>query len=107
MKKMQSLLCACLGAMSMAALATTEDQTLYVDKSAASGGDGETMATAFNTIAAALAKAQTGWTVLVAPGTYDSEEVVDDYGYTNRVYITKRVHLKSTGGKSVTHIVGK
>ena len=107
MKKMQSLLCACLGAMSMAALATTEDQTLYVDKSAASGGDGETMATAFNTIAAALAKAQTGWTVLVAPGTYDSEEVVDDYGYTNRVYITKRVHLKSTGGKNVTHIVGK
>jgi len=107
MKKMQSLLCACLGAMSMAALATTEDQTLYVDKSAASGGDGETMATAFNTIAAAIAKAQTDWTILVAPGTYDSEEVVDDYGYTNRVYITKRVHLKSTGGKSVTHIVGK
>ena len=107
MKKIQSLFCACLGVMSLAALATTEDQTLYVDKFAASGGDGETMATAFNTIAAALAKAQTGWTILVAPGIYDSEEVVDDYGYTNRVYITKRVHLKSTGGKDVTHIVGK
>ena len=85
-----------------AALASTEDQTLYVDKAAAAGGDGETMETAFNTIAAAVAKAQTDWTVLVAPGTYDTEEVVDDFGYTNRVYINKRIHLRSTGGKDVT-----
>ena len=107
MGMMRKMLCMCAATASVAAVATTEDQTLYVDKSAASGGDGETMATAFNTIAAALAKAQTGWKVLVAPGTYDSEEVVDADGYKNRVYITKRVHLKSTGGKDVTHIVGR
>ena len=88
-------------------LATSEEQILYVDKYAAAGGDGETPQTAFNTIAAALQKAEPGWTVMVAPGEYDSEEAVDAYGYTNRVYITKRVHLKSMQGKDVTHIVGR
>ena len=103
----RTILAAVAFTTAFAALATTEDQTLYVDKAAAAGGDGETMETAFNTIAAAVAKAQTDWKVLVAPGVYDTEEVVDDFGYTNRVYINKRIHLKSTGGKDVTHIVGK
>lgn len=87
--------------------ATSEEQILYVDKSAVPGGDGETPETAFTTIAAALDKAQAGWTVKVAPGDYDAEEAVDSFGYTNRVIIAKKVHLVSTQGKDVTHIVGR
>ena len=95
----------CAG-VAFAALSVVAD-TLYVDRNAKPGGDGKSLETAYNTIGAALEAAQAGWTVKVAPGVYDSEEVVDSHGYTNRVLITKRVHLKSIGGKDVTHIVGK
>ena len=95
----------CAG-VAFAALSVVAD-TLYVDRNAKPGGDGKSLETAYNTIAAALNAAEAGWTVKVAPGVYDSEEVVDSHGYTNRVLITKRVHLKSIGGKDVTHIVGK
>ena len=95
----------CAG-VAFAALSVVAD-TLYVDKNAKPGGDGKSLETAYNTIGAALEAAEFGWTVKVAPGVYDSEEVVDSHGYTNRVLITKRVHLKSIGGKDVTHIVGK
>lgn len=87
--------------------ASTENDVVYVDKYAVSGGDGKTLATAYNKIADALENVDAGGTVLVAPGVYDSEEMVDEFGHTNRVLITKRVHLKSIGGKNVTHIVGK
>ena len=100
----RKIISAVVGSVACVAFATSSDQTLYVDRNAAPGGDGETMATAFNTIAAAVAKAQTGWKVLVAPGTYDTEEVVDDFGYTNRVYINKKKQMKACWGIDILEV---
>lgn len=45
-------------------------RTLYVDATAVAGGNGQTEATAFDTLTAALAVARDGDTIRVAPGTY-------------------------------------
>ena len=47
--------------------------------------------------------------VLVKRGDYDEGEhcLSGDYHMTNRVYISKAVHLKAVDGRDVTRIVGK
>lgn len=92
-------------------------RTIYVDKSVAVSGDGTSWATAFKTIQEGCDAASSSEvdTVLVAPGEYG-----DDQGYANvtasatggqksqncRVWINKKLILKSRDGKEVTHIVG-
>ena len=61
----------------------------------------------FASIQAAVENAVDGDTIKVLPGDYDNGGYVDDKGHTNRVYITKRLHLVSTGGAAATTIRGK
>lgn len=61
----------------------------------------------FATIQAGVDKAQSGDTVMVKPGDYDTKETADQRGSSNRVYITKCIYLKSTDGAAKTRIVGK
>ena len=70
-------------------------------------GSGRSEATAFKTIKAAIAEASDGDIVTVLPGIYRDEWDVDDYGYTNRVYLRKSVHLRSKRGPKETYIVGR
>ena len=73
------------------------------------GGDGPgtTEVTAFTTIAAAVEKAAAGDIITVLPGTYDSEEIVDGYGYKCRVYLKKKLHLRGKPGAEKPVIVGR
>ena len=72
-----------------------------------------TEALPFKTIQAALDNSsfESGDTVYVKPGVYKDggkkESFTDLYKMDNRIYITKKVHLKSTGGKNATFIVGR
>ena len=65
----------------------------------------------FRTIQAALDNSAfvAGDIVLVKRGDYDEGEyfVTGSYNMTNRVYISKTVHLKAVDGRDVTRIVGK
>ena len=65
----------------------------------------------FRTIQAALGNPdfRVGDIVLVKRGDYDEGEycLSGDYHMTNRVYISKTVHLKAVDGRDVTRIVGK
>jgi len=65
----------------------------------------------FRTIQAALDNPafEAGDIVLVKRGDYDEGEyfVNGSYNMTNRVYISKTVHLKAVDGRDVTRIVGK
>ena len=65
----------------------------------------------FKTIQAALDNSsfEVGDTVYVKPGIYNEGGKVDGLAnsMSNRVYITKKVHLKATGNKSNTFIVGR
>ena len=65
----------------------------------------------FRTIQAALDNAafEAGDIVLVKHGDYDEGEFClgGTYNMTNRVYISKTVHLKAVDGRDVTRIVGK
>lgn len=84
----------------------------HVDASASAGGDGSASAP-YATIQAAIdaESTQADDTILVAPGVYDTGDTV---GYSSgtcsqrtRVHLTKRLTLKSTEGRDVTHIVGE
>ena len=61
----------------------------------------------FASIQAAVEHAAVGDIVKVLPGDYDNGSYVDGNGHANRVYITKRIHLVSTGGAAVTTIRGR
>lgn len=83
----------------------------YVDASAAAGGTGSAEAP-FKTIQTAIDAGTTvaGDTILVAPGIYAEGGTVDAGGHTNRVYVTKSLTIRSTGGRAtrdVTEIVGR
>ena len=61
----------------------------------------------YASIQAAVDRAMDGDTVKVLPGVYDNGGVADDTaGLQNRVLVTKRIHLVSTGGAAVTTIQG-
>ena len=89
-------------------------KTIYVDKTVVTSGDGSSWASAFKTIQEGVNAASSSEvdTVLVAPGEYG-----EDQGYTNvtvsaksqncRVWINKKLILKSRDGKETTHIVGR
>ena len=96
--------------------------TYYVDNKLDdyTGHDGSSWALAYHRIQEAVARAASGDTVIVAPGTYgDDQGTVEDkgdatgqnanYSYQkNRIWINnKHITLKSSEGAAVTHIVGK
>ena len=91
---------------------TAETVTWHVDK--ATGDDMAAAAdatglTSFRTIQGAVDRAGSGDTILVAPGVYDEGGYGAKYDgvvSSNRVYISKALHLKGTGGAGKTHIVG-
>ena len=93
------------GAVSAAAVAGE----VYVDSEAVAGGDGSPERP-YTTIQDAINAPGTsaGYTILVRPGVYaqGGRSYGSSYTQNNRVYIDKTLHLKSTGGKDVTHIVG-
>lgn len=64
----------------------------------------------FETIQYAIDAAEPDSTIWVAPGMYDkgctTNRLLNGTVHTNRVSLTKKIHLKSTGGASVTFIVG-
>ena len=90
-------------------------KTIYVDKSVASSGDGTSWATAFKTIQEGCDAASSSEvdTVLVAPGEYGDDQGYGTFTSTNdrvqnyRVWISKKLILKSRDGKETTHIVGR
>ena len=69
-----------------------------------------TEASPFKTIQYAINTATAGDTILVKPGVYATggRSFGSSGRYTQpaRVYINKRVYIKSTDGRDVTHIVG-
>lgn len=85
--------------------------TWYADASRPDdAGDGTSEETAKKTIQAAVSAAESSGdatlVVKVAPGTYDSGEFTDSNGAKNRVVITKKLTLESTGSRDDTFIVG-
>ena len=99
-------------AVAVSAVPFVKANEWHVDASASAGGDGSVGAP-YATIQAAIdaESTQAGDTILVAPGVYDAGDTV---GYASgtcsqrtRVHLTKRLTLKSTGGRDVTHIVGE
>lgn len=84
--------------------------TYYADASRPDdSGDGKSVATAKRTLQEAVKLAtQDGDEVLVLPGVYNEGSVIPTGGtLPSRVYLTKKITLKSTKGKAVTHIVGR
>ena len=96
-------------------------KTNYVNNGMAdyTGHDGSTPALAYQYLQTALSNASSGDTIIVAPGTYGADQGlgrkgVDKYpedGSTrgsSRIYVPqdKNLHIKSSGGAAVTHIVG-
>ncbi len=64
----------------------------------------------FETIQYAIEKAESDSTIWVKPGVYDKGWATNRLSsgaiHTNRVSLTKKIHLRSTKGAAVTHIVG-
>lgn len=114
MKYPDCVLLSFFAALVLASTAHAAPKTIYVDKNVASSGDGSSWASAFKTIQEGVNAASSSEvdTVLVAPGEYG-----EDQGYTNvtvsaksqncRVWITKKLILKSRDGKETTHIIGR
>ena len=113
----RTLVCLCV-LLPLSGLAAT----YYVDNKLDdyTGHDGSSWAKAYHRIQDAVARAASGDTVIVAPGTYgDDQGTVEDkgdatgqnanYSYQkNRIWINnKHITLKSSEGAAVTHIVGK
>ena len=113
-KKTCAIYLSILAAVAFASAAFAAPKTIYVDKNVTSSGDGTSWATAFKTIQEGVNAASTTEvdTVLVAPGEYG-----EDQGYTTvttstqsqncRVWINRKLILKSRDGKDTTHIVGR
>ena len=64
----------------------------------------------FETIQYAIDKAESDSTIWVKPGVYDkgwaTNRLSNGAVHTNRVSLTKKIHLKATANAAVTHIVG-
>ena len=112
----------CIGAVACCVTLGASATTYYVDNKLDdyTGHNGSSWALAYHRIQDAVARAASGDTVLVAPGTYGDDQgtVVDagdatgqnaNYSYQkNRIWINnKHITLKSSEGAAVTHIVGK
>ncbi len=82
--------------------------TYHVDASRPDdSGSGLSWATAFKTLQTAVDVTVAGDTVLVADGVYDvGGRPVPGYSLSNRVYISKAIHLRSVNGPDETFIVG-
>ena len=98
------------------ATVASETNTWYVAKEDSAAADTAiegrgSEALPFRTIQAALDNPdfEAGDIVLVKRGDYDEGEhcLGGTYNMTNRVYISKTVHLKAVDGRDVTRIVGK
>ena len=94
----------------LASDAVAEPKTIYVDQKVEASGDGTSWATAVKTIQEGVNKASKTEvdTILVAPGEYADEPGY--YGSKNfyyRIKLDRKVILKSSEGKEVTHIVGR
>lgn len=89
-------------------LAVSAADTWYVDDSKyGASGTGESLATAFGTIQEAVARANAGDTVLVAPGTYSrGASKASGDSTSSRVVIDKNITVKSIEGAARTVIVG-
>ena len=94
--------------------AMAEPKTIYVDQKVETSGDGLSWKTAVKTIQEGVSKASKTEvdTILVAPGEYADEPGVSEptsagkYLY-HRIKLDRKVILKSSEGKEVTHIVGR
>ncbi len=95
-----------LSAATISASAIASEYYVATDGVDAAGRGSE--ASPFHTIQYAIDQAAAGDTIWVKPGIYDQGGAENSNGTThmNRVSLTKRVNLKSTGGAAVTHIVG-
>ncbi len=92
--------------------------TYYVNNGMSdyTGHDGSTSALALQRIQEAINKATSGDTILVAPGVYGDDQglgrtgsAISTTGHwwgSSRICVTKSLHIKSTDGAAVTHIVG-
>ena len=97
----------------LASDAVAEPKTIYVDQKVETSGDGLSWETAVKTIQEGVNKASKTEvdTILVAPGEYADEPGVSEptsagrYLY-HRIKLDRKVILKSSEGKEVTHIVG-
>ena len=99
-----------LACVLISVLAFAEPKTIYVDQNVKVPGDGTSWKTAVKTIQEGVNKASETEvdTVLVAPGEYADD--LGDYGsdtFCYRVKLDRKVILKSSEGKEVTHIVGR
>ena len=112
----------CISAVACCLTLGASAATYYVDNKLDdyTGHNGSSWALAYHRIQDAVARAASGDTVIVAPGTYGDDQgtVVDagdttgqnaNYSYQkNRIWINnKHITLKSSEGAAVTHIVGK
>lgn len=98
-----------VGLVAVAALALRAGTWHVDEKSTAESPDGSAGAP-YRTIQAAVDAAEASGdaelVVKVAPGTYASGERADSNGAKNRVVITKKLTLESTGSRDDTFIVG-
>ena len=78
-----------------------------VDTAASAGGGTE--AAPFRTLQFAHDQAAKGDTIRVAPGVYDEGGKVGavNTSQMNRLVVTKKLRFVATGGKEVTHVVGR
>lgn len=91
-----------------AGTATATASEYYVSPGGVDAAGRGTEASPFQTIQYAIDQAARGDTIWVKPGIYDQggRENTVNTPHMNRVLLTKMVHLKSTDGAAVTHIVG-
>ena len=92
-----------------AVAATSAASEFYVSPDGADAAGRGSEESPFRTIQYAIGQAARGDTIWVKPGTYDQGGAVNTVSgstHMNRVLLTKMVHLKSTDGAAVTHIVG-
>ena len=106
--KIKSFMQACMAAVAACAVFSANADEWFVDLTRPDdAGPGTSEATAFKTIKAAVAAASADDIITVLPGVYNDEWSVDGYGYTNRVYLSKKLHLRSKKGAKQTFIVGQ
>ena len=102
-------ICVALATVVMMMSANAEPNVYWVDRQSGVDAAGRGSETApFASIQAAVDVAESGSTIKVRPGVYDNGGQKDEDSKLNRVYIKgKALKVVSTGGKDVTHIVGR
>ena len=97
-----------LGFVAMMAFSCLAADTFYVATNGVDAVGRGSEESPFETIQYAIDSASSGSTIWVKPGIYDKggAESTNTTTHLNRVVLTKVIHLKSTDGAAVTHIVG-